>query len=145
MGGGAPYTCQRFKYFSASTRRTKAQCHPGPSIISRSPPPTVSDTPVIYSAIMSSAHDPEMDLLNSEGSLSPDENATHHSVRTAPVLSGDAAELLGSGLVPQRAVYGRILSQVIDGEEQLSVIPKLYINSNAPFSAVVCGLQVRPF
>ena len=91
---------------------------------------------------MSLAKDPEMTLLDSEGSLSPDQNATEHSFRTAPILSGDAAEVLGPDLVPQRAVYGRILSQLIDGEEQLALVPKLYINSNAPLSAVVCGLQV---
>lgn len=92
---------------------------------------------------MSPANDPEMSLLQADGSLSPDQNATDHSFRTAPILSGDAAEILGPDVVPQRAVYGRILSQLIDGEEQLAIIPKLYINSNAPFSAVVCGLQVR--
>lgn len=92
---------------------------------------------------MSPANDPEMSLLQADGSLSPDQNATDHSFRTAPILSGDAAEILGPDVVPQRAVYGRILSQLIDGEEQLAIVPKLYINSNAPFSAVVCGLQVR--
>lgn len=92
---------------------------------------------------MSPANDPEMSLLQAEGSLSPDQNAADHSFQTAPILSGDAAEILGPDIVPQLAVYGRILSQLIDGEEQLAIVPKLYINSNAPFSAVVCGLQVR--
>lgn len=91
---------------------------------------------------------PELSLLHSEdsspSSSSFDLQASDHSLRTAPILSGDAAALLGPDIVPQRAVYGRILSQVIDsqGDEQRPVEPQVYINSNAPFSAVVCGLQV---
>lgn len=91
---------------------------------------------------MSFTNNLKMSLVQDEGSLSPDQNATDHSFRTAPILSGDAAEILGPSLVPQCALYGRILSQLIDGEEQLAVVPLIYININAPFSAVVCGLQV---
>lgn len=91
--------------------------------------------------------DPELKLLSQtrhdSASRSLAKNATNHSHRTAPILTGDAAHILGHSLVPQRALYGRILSQYIDGVEQVQTVPKLYVNSNAPFSAVVCGLQVR--
>lgn len=91
---------------------------------------------------MQRSFDPEFSLLQSEESFSSDINASDHSMRTAPILTGDVAEHLGPDLSPQRAVYGRIITQVIDGEEHKSNIPKLYINTNAPFSTVVCGLQV---
>ncbi|KAF8651072.1 hypothetical protein AX16_004934 [Volvariella volvacea WC 439] len=68
-------------------------------------------------------------------------NALDHSYKTAPVITGDAAEVLGQGVIPQRAVYGGILSQFVDGEEYRASTRKLYINTNAPFSAVICGLQ----
>ncbi|KAF8651035.1 hypothetical protein AX16_004898 [Volvariella volvacea WC 439] len=92
--------------------------------------------------------DPEMKLVRAHGNSGAgntaamgNSNAIDHSYKTAPVITGDAAERLGEGVIPQRAVYGGILSQVIDGEECESSIPKLYINTNAPFSAVICGLQ----
>lgn len=95
-------------------------------------------------------NNPELSLLHPEDPSSSSSSssllgqASDHSLRTAPILSGDAASLLGPDLIPQRAVYGRILRQVIDGDEQgAPVQPQVYINSNAPFSAVVCGLQVR--
>ncbi|KAF8651052.1 hypothetical protein AX16_004915 [Volvariella volvacea WC 439] len=89
--------------------------------------------------------DLEMDLLqvhSSSNEGTPRNNdAMDHIYKNAPVLTGDAAKILGPHAVPQRAVYGRILSQVIDGEQQSVDIPKLYVNTNAPFSAVICGLQ----
>lgn len=88
-------------------------------------------------------HNLELSLLHSEGSSSSDLQASDHSLRTAPILTGDASVLLGPDIIPQRAVYGRILSQVLDDDEQRPIEPQVYINSNAPFSAVVCGLQVR--
>jgi hypothetical protein len=48
-----------------------------------------------------------------------------------------------SGKVPQRAVYGRVLAQHVPGCAPDVTLPKLYVNSNAPFSALVCGVQVR--
>lgn len=87
--------------------------------------------------------DPELELLGEKH----DENtidesaAANHTRQTAPVLTGDAVDILGDTVVPQRAVYGRILSQHITGCPQMPVSPKLYINSNAPFSALVCGVQ----
>lgn len=98
-------------------------------------PPTAFKMPL--------ANDPEMKLFGVEGSFAPHRNATEYSFRTTPVLSGDAAEILREDRMPQRAVFGRILSQRIDGEDQPVAIPKLYINTNAPFCAVVCGLQAR--
>lgn len=110
-------------------------------------PPPLTDLFYLPSLIrdftaMPSKLDPELLLLHPEDSVSSKFSTSDHSFRTAPILTGDAAEALGPDIVPQRAVYGRIINQIVDGETQKPVTPKSYINSNAPFSAVVCGLQV---
>lgn len=75
-----------------------------------------------------SHEDPELELLgehstNSEGI---DEYAgVGHIQRTAPVLTGDAITILGDNIIPQRAVYGRVLAQHVSGCPPLSSSPKL--------------------
>jgi hypothetical protein len=90
-------------------------------------------------------NDPEFLLLGrspagNENGIDP--SASAHTIRTAPVLTGDAAKALSPDVMPQRAVYGRVFSQHVPGFARTSALPKLYINSNAPFSALVCGVQV---
>lgn len=88
--------------------------------------------------------EPELDLLGDDPSISEEGSAAmNHARRTAPVLTGDALSILGSNLIPQRALYGRIISQHSQGIPERATIPQIYINTNAPFSAVVCGVQVR--
>ena len=91
---------------------------------------------------MDDFYDPEQDLLGDDA-IDDDSAASAHAFRTAPIFTGDAFALLGSSVLPQRALYGRIVAQKATGLPTRPATPKLYINTNAPFSAVVCGVQVR--
>jgi hypothetical protein len=89
--------------------------------------------------------DPEDELLgggqhHTEGGSGPD-----HAVRTAPVFTKQALGIIGESVLPQRALYGSVLAQRAPGfSESIDTSDaKLYINTNAPFSGVVCGVQVR--
>ena len=86
-------------------------------------------------------YDPELELLDDD---SPEDESTGsaHAFRTAPIFTGDALAALGSGILPQRALYGRVISQKALHFPTHPAVPKLYINTNAPFSALVCGVQV---
>ncbi|THG98001.1 hypothetical protein EW026_g4117 [Hermanssonia centrifuga] len=84
--------------------------------------------------------DPELDLLGNDFE-GDDEGGTQHALRTAPVFTGDAFDLLGPGIMPQRALYGRVISQHAPHFPTKPLSPKIYINTNAPFSALVCGVQ----
>lgn len=86
--------------------------------------------------------DPEYSLLqNFPSAPFAEEAGADHSLRTAPILTGDAFAVAGERVFPQRALLGRIIAQEVEGLPKAVVSPKLYINSNAPFSAVVCGVQ----
>lgn len=99
---------------------------------------------------MSPLSDPEDALLALPSSTTADEAATH-ALRTAPIITSDALYHLGPGVIPQRAVYGRLLSQHAPGfpsqctadRKAKGGAGKVYVNTNAPFSALVCGVQVR--
>jgi len=87
--------------------------------------------------------DPELDLLHlfsigGEGGC--DNNAFDHSARNAVLVTGDA-EKLSPGNFPQRAVLGTILSQHARSLPKTTEDPKLYLNVNIPFSALICGVQ----
>lgn len=85
--------------------------------------------------------DPELTLLGGEAGDEFDiTDESNQALRTAPIIIGDAFDAVGSTIFPQRALYGRIL-EISTGIHVKS--PKLYINSNAPFSGIVCGVQVR--
>jgi hypothetical protein len=90
--------------------------------------------------------EPEDELLslshNHGGASGPD-----HAVRTAPVFTRQALNIVGDRVLPQRALYGSVLAQRAPGfpENIDSPDAKVYMNTNAPFSGVVCGVQVRPF
>ncbi|KAF8586234.1 hypothetical protein K439DRAFT_1387349 [Ramaria rubella] len=77
-------------------------------------------------------------VTTSSGSSIFDINKARPSLETAPMLTGDAFEVTGSTIFPQRAVYGRIL-ETNTGAPVVS--PKLFINTNSPFSGIVCGVQ----
>jgi hypothetical protein len=85
----------------------------------------------------------ELSLLGDDPASGLDLSDTDHSLRTAPILTGDALRAVGCGVFPQRASYGRIISQHVEGFASATQSPSLYINTNAPFSALVCGVQVR--
>ena len=90
---------------------------------------------------MTNFYDPELELL---GGDAPEDESTGsaHAFRTAPIFTGDALDTLGSNVLPQRALYGRVLAQTASGFPAHPYNNKLYINTNAPFSALVCGVQV---
>ncbi len=97
--------------------------------------------PVSFLSEMCDYLDPELDLLGNDFE-GDDEGGTQHALRTAPVFTGDAFDLLGPGIMPQRALYGRVISQHAPHFPTKPLSPKIYINTNAPFSALVCGVQV---
>lgn len=66
-----------------------------------------------------------------------------HGLKTAPVITSDALDGLPSSIVPQTAVYGRLISQHASHLPVTPITDRLYINTNAPFSALICGVQVR--
>ena len=93
---------------------------------------------------MSTFEDPELELLGDD--TSEDESTgSAHAFRTAPIFTGDALQSLGSTVLPQRALYGRVLAQNVPTFPTHPLNRKLYINTNAPFSALVCGVQVCRF
>jgi hypothetical protein len=71
-------------------------------------------------------------------------NEHDHAVVTAPVITGDALNTLGPHSFPQTALYGRVISQHGEGLSRKSADGRIFVNTNAPFSALVCGVQVRP-
>lgn len=89
---------------------------------------------------METFYDPELDLLGDD--IEDDTSAYAHAYKTAPVFTGDALRILGSTVLPQRALYGRVIAQNSPDFPVRPATPKLYINTNAPFSALVCGVQV---
>ncbi|KAI0751495.1 hypothetical protein C8Q80DRAFT_1157643 [Daedaleopsis nitida] len=82
----------------------------------------------------------ELSLLNSD---SPLEDVTGaHEVVTAPVLT--RAAYASANLDQKKSQYG-VLGSVMaireKGNQYTPADPRLYLNTNAPFSAIVCGVQ----
>ncbi|KAG8898820.1 hypothetical protein FRB99_007129, partial [Tulasnella sp. 403] len=87
----------------------------------------------------SNASDSELMLLGHKV-----ENGLSHERRTAPLVTRDAYRLAEAGLgraIPQYGVLGSIISINDQSGAEPFVDPRLYLNTNAPFSAVVCGVQ----
>jgi hypothetical protein len=89
--------------------------------------------------------DPEDELLVHTWHGDGDDKSSDHAVRTAPVFTRAAFNIVGNDRLPQRALYGSIIAQRSPGFPEIlsRTDAKLYINTNAPFSGVVCGVQVR--
>ncbi|KAG8955704.1 hypothetical protein FRC04_007695 [Tulasnella sp. 424] len=114
---------------STSTAKTSS------SATSAATTAVASPTPVSRKSKVS----PEFDLL--EGQVKEDK--TSHQVVTAPLITRDAFEHDG-GLakdVPQYGVLGSIVSVHAQGSMEVHKDKRIYLNTNAPFSAVVCGVQ----
>lgn len=88
---------------------------------------------------MDDFEDPEQRLLDDDQLEDEDWDA----FETSPMFTGDAFDVIGSELMPQRALYGRVIAQHVPQFPSRTTSRKLYINTNTPFSAVVCGVQVR--
>jgi hypothetical protein len=86
--------------------------------------------------------DPENELLGHISAHRAD-NAISHVDR--PLFTRQALDIIGEHILPQRALYGAVLAQRAPGlsEDVCPSMAKVYINSNAPFSGVICGVQVR--
>lgn len=84
----------------------------------------------------------EMHLLNLDTGTTMDNVADEHEVATAPLLTRAAYD--AAGLAQKKSQYG-VLGSVTSicekGRSYKPEEPRLYINTNAPFSAIVCGVQ----
>ena len=67
----------------------------------------------------------------------------HQSFRIAPLLTGDVYNALGQGSFPQCSLYGRVVAQHASNFPAKPACSKLWVNTNTPFSALICGVQVR--
>ena len=88
---------------------------------------------------MSNTEDPERELLSTRHALRGESTGSAHALKTAPIFTGDALQSLGEGTFPQRALYGSILAQKVQNFPVHPLNDKLYINTNAPFSALEIG------
>lgn len=91
---------------------------------------------------MTSSYGPKLDLLDNE-TLENELACSMHAFKTAPVFTEDVLAALGPSVLPQKALYGRVITQAATSFPVTPKVPKLYINANAPFNALVCGVQVR--
>lgn len=65
-----------------------------------------------------------------------------HELKTAPLFTRDAR--LPAGFRPHKSQYGLLgsLMGIRDkSRTEVQVDPRVYVNTNAPFSAIVCGVQ----
>jgi len=76
--------------------------------------------------------------------ISPDSQnlVETHDISTAPLITRDAFELAHHAKShTQYGVMGRMISTHFKSTVHVPVDPRLYLNTNAPFSALVCGVQ----
>ncbi|KAF8992060.1 hypothetical protein BDQ17DRAFT_1370044 [Cyathus striatus] len=66
-----------------------------------------------------------------------------HDIDTAPLLTRDAFEKISNTFdyATQYGLLGRIISVQSKGIMETTNDSRLYLNTNAPFSAIVCGVQ----
>ncbi|KAH9951841.1 hypothetical protein B0H21DRAFT_717813 [Amylocystis lapponica] len=82
----------------------------------------------------------ELQLLDGASAVLGHED--DHEVKTAPILTRDAYVAAGISARPsQYGVLGSLLSVHDKTTCDVPDDPRLYINTNAPFSALVCGVQ----
>ncbi|EIN11566.1 hypothetical protein PUNSTDRAFT_131729 [Punctularia strigosozonata HHB-11173 SS5] len=64
-----------------------------------------------------------------------------HATITAPLFTGEALSLAGETVFPQYALYGHVIEQEAPGFASTIQVSQVFVNSNSPFSAVICGVQ----
>ncbi|PPQ99049.1 hypothetical protein CVT24_003609 [Panaeolus cyanescens] len=70
------------------------------------------------------------------------EPMSQHDVATAPLFTREAFQLTKGGRrVAQYGVLGKAISAHHQDVVETFEDPRLYINTNAPFSAIICGVQ----
>ncbi|KAF8843192.1 hypothetical protein BDN67DRAFT_243117 [Paxillus ammoniavirescens] len=83
----------------------------------------------------------ELALLH-DSSINVRGRSRDHELRTAPIVTRDAYVAAGyREHTTQYGVLGRAVSIFNKSQAYSPVDPRLYINTNAPFSAIVCGVQ----
>ncbi|KAI0332440.1 hypothetical protein GY45DRAFT_1352709 [Cubamyces sp. BRFM 1775] len=126
----------------APTDSTK--CEPAPSSpngSTSSPSETIveTDSDSTYTNSEDEATE-ELRFLNLDVAL--EDAKDEHEVITAPLLTRGA--YVGAGMHIKRSQYGVLGSVMAIREKTRGYVPKdprLYVNTNAPFSAIVCGVQ----
>ncbi|KAK1236705.1 Vacuolar protein-sorting-associated protein 33 [Marasmius sp. AFHP31] len=78
---------------------------------------------------------------NSIIDLSVSQLTEEHDYKDAPLLTRGAHLLFPSSYATQYGVFGKILACRLRDKSFSFNDPRLYMNANAPFSAVVCGVQ----
>jgi hypothetical protein len=81
----------------------------------------------------------DSDLLCLDDNL--DTSAMEHELETAPFFTQDALDTLADTAIPQLTLLGRIISQHGADLPENPKNPRLMINIDSPFTAVVCGVQ----
>ncbi|EGO01860.1 hypothetical protein SERLA73DRAFT_49276 [Serpula lacrymans var. lacrymans S7.3] len=85
--------------------------------------------------------DPEMHLLQDDPTTVSG-RSRDHELKTAPIFTRDAYVAAGyREHTTQYGVMGKTLSIYSKANRYTPADARLYINTNAPFSAVVCGVQ----
>ncbi|KAF8138654.1 hypothetical protein EV363DRAFT_538664 [Boletus edulis] len=83
----------------------------------------------------------ELALLH-DGANDTQGRSKDHELRTAPIVTRDAYVAAGyRDNMTQYGVLGRALQIFNKSQAYSPTDPRLYINTNAPFSAIVCGVQ----
>ncbi|KAG9048457.1 hypothetical protein FS837_012831 [Tulasnella sp. UAMH 9824] len=109
-------------------------------------PPVASPVGSTASSITATSTRPQGIKKSSEHDLldgKVKEATISHQLVTAPLITRDAFTF-GDGLanaVPQYGVLGSIVSVHAQGMVEVHNDDRIYLNTNAPFSAVVCGVQ----
>lgn len=75
-------------------------------------------------------------LIDQNQSSSTSQSSVEHSIRQAPLLTANVIAEHYKDLIPQ---YG-LLGSLLDEEEHVTN-PQLFVNTNVPFSAFICGVQ----
>ncbi|KAI6003780.1 hypothetical protein EDD15DRAFT_2220154 [Pisolithus albus] len=150
-GNVAPSMSTGSRQLSASANRLNQ-----PALVQSSLPSTPSNTsgkldmtiqngarvpqPGTGQAAADSAYD-ELQLLHDNPS-DLKLRSKEHEIRTAPIITRDAYVAAGyREHTSQYGVLGRTIS-VFNGPTPYTPLdPRLYVNTNAPFSAVICGVQ----
>jgi len=86
--------------------------------------------------------DPELRLLRRGlGVQAPSGDRLHHELQNAPLFT-HAALTYEPQAFQQRGLLGSVLSQQGTGFPAVPQDERIYVNTSAPYSAVVCGVQV---
>ncbi|KIL57968.1 hypothetical protein M378DRAFT_15879 [Amanita muscaria Koide BX008] len=84
----------------------------------------------------------ELELLHDTSSLEFRGRSIDQELCTAPILTRDAYVSIGQGeTIQQYGVLGSIIEIGSKEEKETPPDPRLYLNTNAPLSAVICGVQ----